>query len=679
MKGQAAPKDSGEPPYKNSAWEENIDGQGVDEAALRDYLAGRLADYMLPSIFMLLDDMPLTPNGKIDRKALPEPAVRRMGEYVAPAGEAECAVAEAMKQVLGMDLAPGASDSFFGLGGDSIRAIRLVSLLREMGLRVSVADIMKQKTVRGIASCVESTGTAAISQEPYEGAVPDSAIVAFFKDMKLPCPGHYNQTRLLELRERAGRDSLQKAWNALVYQHDMLRAVFKDETLFVRSADTTIEVEEYTVRPDSSSDSSAETQETVKSSGSTGETQDEVKNSGSTAETQDAVKSSGSTGETQETVKNSESSGEKKESVTGSENSAENREAVTAICKMIQTGINMEEALMRIALIHGISHDYLYIAVHHLVIDGVSWRIILSDLETACRQVLKGEEIRLPSKTNTYRDYAEALLRYRDSYILSLEIPCWKAVQQKLTDLKTADGKDYKRSFERLSVTLSPEDTYRFLRADFGKLNTDINDALLTAVGRSFCDATGAADISVQFEGHGREETGENLSTDRTVGWFTSEYPVIVEGLNKDLRHDYLTAKEALHKVPNKGMGYNVLRFLDGGRPAGLDPALTAQVGFNYLGDMGVEETDGVHFFTDTDIPVGDDISPLNSYGPDIAINCYVQSGSFRLLMDFNKDLYEEGQARLFADGMPLERTLPPGEKRLSGSIRCFPCRKECC
>ena len=525
-------------------------------------------------------------------------------------GEAECAVAEAMKQVLGMDQAPGASDSFFGLGGDSIRAIRLVSLLREMGLRVSVADIMKQKTVRGIASCAESAGTAAISQEPYEGAVPDSAIVAFFKDMKLPCPGHYNQTRLLELSERAGRDALQKAWDALVYQHDMLRAVFQDETLFVRSADTTIEVEEYTVRAE----------------------------------------------------KREESAEEKQEEGNGTESSGENTEAVTGICKTIQTGINMEEALMRLALIHGISHDYLYIAIHHLVIDGVSWRILLSDLETAYGQVRKGEEIRLPSKTHTYKDYAEALRRYRDSYVLSLEIPCWKAVQKKLAESGTADGKDYQRSFERIAGTLSEQDTDRFLHADFGKLNTEINDALLAAVCRSYCDVTGNTAVSVQLEGHGREETGDRLSTDRTAGWFTSEYPVIVEGLNKDLRHDFLTAKEALHRVPNKGFGYNVLRFIDGGKSAGtgsprdqeegLDRELTARIGFNYLGDMGVDKTDGVRLFTDTDIPVGEDISPLNCYGPDIAINCFVRGGSFRLFMDYNKDLYGEDEARRFADGI---------------------------
>ncbi len=575
---------------------ESAGSQGVDEDALRDYLAGSLADYMLPSVFMKLDEMPLTLNGKIDRKALPEPSVFRTGEYVEPQGETECSIAEAMKQVLGMDQAPGAFDSFFDLGGDSIRAIRLVSLLREMGCQVSVADIMKQKTVRGIACCAESDGTAAISQEPYEGTVPDSAIVAFFKDMKLPCPGHYNQTRLLEMSDRAGRDNLQKAWDALVYQHDMLRAVFKDETLFVRNADATIEIEEYTVQSDNS------------------------------------------------------------------KRAAENTEAVTEICKMIQTQINMDKALMRIALIHGISHDYLYIAIHHLVIDGVSWRIILSDLETAYGQVLQGEEIRLPHKTNTYNDYAKALLRFRDSYILSLEIPYWKDVQKKLIYLGTADGKDYKRSFGRLALTLDAQNTYSFLHADFGKLNTDINDALLTAVCRSFHDVTGNNRISVQLEGHGREEIGERLSTDRTVGWFTSEYPVIVEGFNKDLRHDCLISKEALHRVPNKGFGYNVLRFIDSGKPdnigsstdqkEGLDKNLTAQIGFNYLGDMGLEETDGARFFTDTDIPVGDDISPLNAYGPDIAINCYVQGGCFNLFMDFNKEFYGVDEARRFAEGI---------------------------
>ena len=569
--------------------------QEVDESALKDFLAKDLADYMIPSIFMQLEDMPLTPNGKIDRKALPEPEVRRTGEYAAPEGEAECSVAEAMKQVLGMEQAPGATDSFFDLGGDSIRAIRLVSLLREMGLQVSVADIMKQKTVRGIAGCTESAGTAAISQEPYEGAVPDSAIVAFFKDIKLPCPNHYNQTRLLELSSRAGKDNLRKAWDALAYQHDMLRAVLREESLFVRGAGTTTEVEEYTVPAGK-----------------------------------------------------------------GGENSGENREAVTEICKQVQTGIHPEKGLVRLALIHGTAHDYLYIAIHHLVIDGVSWRIILSDLETAYGQALKGEEIRLPSKTNTYNDYANAIRRYRDSYILSLEIPYWQDVQKKLAGLKTADAKDYKRNFGQLTVTLDPENTRGFLRADFGKLNAEINDALLAAVCRSYHDVTGNNGISVQLEGHGREETGDGLSTDRTVGWFTSEYPVIVEGLNQDLRHDFLAAKEALHRAPNKGFGYNVLRFIQSAKtspnPAeGIDPELTAQVGFNYLGDMGAEENDGVRFFADTDIPAGPDISPQNCYGPDIAINCFVQGGCFRLMMDFNRDLYAEKQAQEFADGILLQ------------------------
>ncbi|MBQ1312492.1 MAG: amino acid adenylation domain-containing protein, partial [Blautia sp.] len=129
-----------------------------------------------------------------------------------------------------------------------------------------------------------------------------------------------------------------------------------------------------------------------------------------------------------------------------------------------------------------------------------------------------------------------------------------------------------------------------------------------------------------------------------------------------DLRHDFLTAKEALHRVPNKGFGYNVLRFIDSGKAdgtgsprdqeEGLDRELTARIGFNYLGDMGVDKTDGVRLFTDTDIPVGEDISPLNCYGPDIAINCFVRGGSFRLFMDYNKDLYGEDEARRFADGI---------------------------
>ncbi|MBQ9484350.1 MAG: non-ribosomal peptide synthetase, partial [Ruminiclostridium sp.] len=158
----------------------------TDNDELKAFLSESLTEYMIPSVYMQLPVMPMTPNGKIDRKALPESYDGGRSAYVEPATEKERTVAEIMGTILGVSEPVSAEDSFFELGGDSIKAIRMVSLLREKSVQVSVAGIMKNKTVRGIAADAVIETAAVISQEPYEGYIKDTAIIAYFKDVELP-------------------------------------------------------------------------------------------------------------------------------------------------------------------------------------------------------------------------------------------------------------------------------------------------------------------------------------------------------------------------------------------------------------------------------------------------------------------------------------------------------------
>nr|AHF25277.1 phenylalanine racemase [uncultured bacterium Contig178] len=555
----------------------------IDRSALRAFLAETLTDYMVPGIYMALSEMPMTPNGKVDRKALPAPVIESSGDFVPPEGETESAVAGIMQRLLGMESEISATDSFFELGGDSIKAIRLSSLLRDRGILVPVADILREKTVRGIALAVRDEEVR-ISQEPYTGSVEDTPIVTFFKDLELPNPGYYNQTQLLCLKEGTKREPLQKAWDAVTLQHDMLRAVVKEEKLFVREAGTVIPMEEY---------------------------------------------------------------------------SAATEAEITELCRDVQSHISMDEALVRAALIHGKENDYFYIAAHHLVMDGVSWRILLSDLENAYDQALRGGKIVLPGKTNTYADYANAVRRYRDSYRLGLELPYWKAVHEKLRELPLSEGKDYSRSFREVRAELNPEETKKLLRTDLETAHLEINDVLLTALARSCRRVLGSSITALQLEGHGREELGEALALDRTVGWFTSIYPVVFDGLDGDICHDLMAVKEVLHRVPNKGVGYNILRYGRGEKDSDaenplLDPGecMVPTVSFNYLGEMDEEPGGTAGLFRKTDIDTGKDIAAENTEGSELNINCLVWSGRFYLRLEYDGARYDEEKARAFSEGI---------------------------
>ena len=553
--------------------------EDVDEAALSAFMAESLADYMVPGAFVRLEAMPHNVNGKIDRGALPDPVIDGFRDYVAPETDAERDVVSAMAKVLDVGEPLGVTQDFFELGGDSIKAIRLVSALRSMGYAVSVADVMKARTARALAACLAASANEAISQEPFEGEVIDTAIFAFFKDLKYINPAYYNQSTLLRARGRASLDALQRASDAIVYQHDMLRAVIRDGHLFVRHADTTIKIEEYSLE-------------------------------------------------------------------------ADNTETIKALCEDIQSHLNIDQSLVRLALIHAGERDLFFMTVHHTIVDGVSWRVWMDDLETAYGQALRGEAVRLPAKTHTYQDYAEAMKAYRSSYALSLELPYWKSVEARMLELDTSASKDYTRRFESLNVSLSEADTDAFLKTRLNVLRLEVNDLLLTALGQGFRDVFGKDAVSVSMEGHGREDLGKKLSIDRAIAWFTSIYPVVLEGFTGDAKDDLICVKETLCAIPNKGVGYNILAFVEGKPETFLQMDRAPMVIFNYLGDVSGEGEKGEWFEPDSagGFSAGlDYCDPRNHDGSDLVVNCLVDAGCFTLWLDYNEARFTGLQARSFA------------------------------
>ena len=554
----------------------------ISEDVLREHLSASLTEYMVPDTYMLLPEMPLTPNGKVNHRALPVPVIRSAAEYVEPGTDKERIVANLFATLLGLSQPVGALDNFFALGGDSIKSIRLVSSLRAEGYTIQVADIMKLKTVRDIAEGLTGGEVIEISQDAWSGEVPDTAIWKFFVDLNLPSPHHFNQSFVVQAAQRVDESALRSTVKALVLHHDMLRSIVRNYHLYVRGAEEP---------------------------GAFG------------FETVDYTK-------------------------------ADNwKELAESLCVRRQSGFNLEKGpLLHVTLFHLPDYDAILLACHHAVVDGVSWRILLEDFNTAYSQALSGGEISLPSKTHSYREYAETLHKYAESSLLLQEKEYWDGVQKKLESLPCSDAKNHSRSMMHVCGELDT-DTTGHLLSDAGRpYNADINDLLLSAVGLSYYKTSGNRSVSVQFEGHGREYVGrDNLLTDRTVGWFTSVYPVILENLDADLRKLIRLTKETMHRIPNKGVGYNILRFLNQDTSYSSDSC--AVIGFNYLGESS-GASENAPFSITGEISCGNDFATDNVFGPDISINCNIDNGKLRMTLAYNADIYTENFANCFQKGI---------------------------
>jgi amino acid adenylation domain-containing protein/non-ribosomal peptide synthase protein (TIGR01720 family) len=507
---------------------------------LREFLARTLPDYMIPAAFVTLDQLPIGPNGKLDRRALPAP------EYVQPAGEdyrapttpTERALAEIWADVLGVSQV-GIEDNFFELGGDSILSIQVVSRARQAGLRLTPKDLFLHQTIAGLAPTVVAETGDEPRQAPVVGDVPLTPIQRWFFEQEPTSPHHFNQSTLAELGADLDVSALERALAALLIHHDALRMRYERVDGEWRQRIAPVEPTQVLRRTDLS-------------------TVDESRQWAAMERVADDVHAS---------------------------LDLANGPLLKAV--LFDRGPSRRPAL--------------FIAVHHLVVDGVSWRILLDDLEAAYRQAVAGESIDLGAKTTSVKEWSERLAEYVRSGGLDRELPHWArtaAAAPLPVDATPAstDGAPAKpASVQTVSIALSVADTDALLRAAPGAYRTQVNDVLLAALAWALAGWTGDRRVAIELEGHGREEVLDGVDLSRTVGWFTTMFPVALEvpantgtaGQRDtlDWRAVIKSVRRQLRTVPGNGFGYGALRYL--GAPAAA-AALAAQpspeIVFNYLG-----------------------------------------------------------------------------------------------
>ncbi|MFB2880052.1 non-ribosomal peptide synthase/polyketide synthase, partial [Floridanema aerugineum] len=507
---------------------------------LRQYLKAKLPEYMVPSAFVILEALPITPNGKVDRRALPIPESRSGIEVklVAPRTPEEKTLTQIWTQVLGVEQI-GIHDNFFELGGDSILSIQIITKARQAGLELSVKQLFTNQTIAQLAAVAKTSKAIQIAQEPVTGAVKLTPIQQWFFEQNLTNPHHFNQSWIFTVPADFQVEHLEPIWEQLLIHHDALR---------LRFTQTESGWEQTHATPNQRITLSSFDLSTV-----------------SESEWQNAIESTANT---------------------------------------LQASLNLEENLVQVAHFKGGENKEgrLLIVIHHLVVDGVSWRILLEDFQTAYQQLSQNQAIQLLPKTTSFKAWVQQLSTYAQyaygtltrTDVLSSQTAYW--LRESYTSVSPIpvdyhQGENTIASAQNVSVSLSEVETQALLQDVPKAYKTQINDVLLTALVLVLSKWTNSNSVLFNLEGHGREDIIEGVDLSRTVGWFTTIFPVVMqlENTNKlNLGEVLKSVKEQLRSIPNKGIGYGLLRYLSENQDiqSQIKNLKEAEISFNYLGQF---------------------------------------------------------------------------------------------
>ncbi|HLP61954.1 MAG TPA: condensation domain-containing protein, partial [Candidatus Deferrimicrobium sp.] len=330
----------------------------------------------------------------------------------------------------------------------------------------------------------------------------------------------------------------------------------------------------------------------------------------------------------------------------------------------VQSGICLEKGpLMKLALFHLEDGDRLLIVVHHLVIDGVSWRILFEDIENLYNRYKRGEKpsfLPLPPKSDSFKLWAERLKAYADHPQFLKEKSYWRQMESLgipaaplPQDFETT-GQD--GNMGRISFSLSNEETRLLLNEANRAFNTEINDILLTALGMGIKKTFGLERVLIALEGHGREDILEDIDISRTVGWFSCVYPVLMEIAHiHEPGRQLKVVKETLRRIPNKGTGYGILKYLTAAEnKKGLEFKLKPQVCFNYLGQFGAELA-RVSSFQIARESTGLSEDPANGREYELEINGMIADKQLTITVSYLEKYFKKETIAGFVDHFQVE------------------------
>ncbi|MEH2411054.1 amino acid adenylation domain-containing protein [Nostoc sp.] len=570
--------------------------QTLTISELRSFLEPKLPNYMMPAAFVMLEALPLTPNGKIERKALPVPdQIRPELEeaFIAPQTRVEKQLAVIWMQVLSLENI-GINDNFFELGGDSILSLQIISKANQAGLYLTPKQLFQYQTIAQLAAVAGTNEKIPAEQGAVTGLLPLTPIQQWFFEQEQPEPDHWNQAVLLELKQSIDPVVVEQVMQSLQRHHDVLRLQFIQEEFGTQA----VIASPNHVVPLTHLDLSALPKE-------------------------------------------------------------EQGAAMEAIAAKLQASLNLSVGLLfQVALfdLGGEKPCRLLWIIHHLAVDGVSWRILIEDFQTAYHQLSEGKVIQLPPKTTSFKQWSNRLQEYARSSALRSELDYWLTTLDQPVEPIPVDylgGNNREATACKVSVSLSVEETQALLQKVPAAYQTQINDVLLTALVQAFAQWTGKSSLLVDLEGHGREELFENVDVSRTVGWFTSIFSVHLSLENTFQPGKSLMAiKEQLRAIPNRGISYGLLYYLSRDQEITEQLSLLpkAEVIFNYLGqfDQVLPESS---LFSLAQESIGPSHSLRSKRTHLLQINGGISQGRLQMSWTYSEKLHRQTTVEVLAQG----------------------------
>jgi non-ribosomal peptide synthase protein (TIGR01720 family) len=455
-------------------------------------------------------------------------------DYVAPRNEIEENLAKVWQERLGIDKV-GISDNFFELGGDSVLAIQVIAKANQLGFKLTAQQMFQHQTIAELATAASMQETKLTERLLQAGEVYLTPIQRRFFAQNQPDAIYFNQSLLLEIQQTCDTKLLEQAVRYVIQYHDAFRLRFTQTESGWQQIEANIndvDVIEY-----------------------------EYVNLTSLSKT-------------------------------------EHEDALKYKIREIQSSLNLSKgSLVKVACIELRSqkNSYLAIAIHPLLVDTISWQILLEDLQTAYQQLSQTKAIHLPDKTTSFRQWAQRIQDYAETQEVMRERKYWLAKAQKPLRILPMDypgNENTEANVGIVSISLDKTQTQALLNNVNRAYNTQINDVLLTALVQAFVKWTGESQLWVDVEDNSREKIFKNLSDislSRTVGLFTTCFPANLDITEASDEGSALVAvKDYLRSIPNRGAGYDLLRYISSNQEiqSELKSFPQPQVSFKYLGNF---------------------------------------------------------------------------------------------